>query len=359
MENKIKIFFVIKSIHAAAGTERATINISNELSKRGYQIGIVSLVDEGVPFFPLEDDVKIFYLKNASNSLVRDFSRRKQLKNLYQRENPDIVIFVGSGRSMLNIPSAKGIKKVTWEHFNASINWHLLHPLSKKLAAKFCDKIITLTEQDAKNYQKKYGAKNTVCIPNPITIDNSEKSPLTEKTVLAIGRFSEQKGFDMLIDSWQKIAKNVENWTLRIIGEGKMKSFLEDKINKYGLQSSVELLPPTNNVIEEYKRASIYVMSSRFEGLPLVLIEAMAMGLPIVSFDCETGPAEVIEHEKTGIIVPFKDTENLSIELLELMNDKEKRAFFSQNAIVRAENFTVEKIMPLWEKMISELLTSK
>ena len=354
----MKIFFTIKSLHAAAGTERVTIAVANELAKRNYEEGIIIFVKEGTPHFEVNTAVKLIYLHNKADkraSLTRDFSRRKQLKQIYKAEQPDVVIFVGSGRSMLNIPAAKGIPSITWEHFNAKINWHLFHPLSKWLAARFCDRIVTLTNQDAENYRKMYGAGNAVCIPNPITIDTSVQSPLRDKIVLSVGRLTEQKGFDMLLDAWSKVQNRKQGWKLRIVGNGKLKNVLLDKIDLLDLQDSVEITPPTHDIVSLYRSASIYVMSSRYEGLPMVLIEAMAMGLPIVSFDCETGPAEIVTDHVTGILVPPLDVNRLAIELDNLMQDKEKRELFSINSVEKAGLYSMDKIMEKCETLLMQL----
>jgi len=357
----MKIFFVIKSLHTAGGTERATQVIANELAARNYEVGIISLVNEGKPFFNFSSVIQIHYLYNKKDkrpSLIRDISRRIKLKNLYKTEKPDIIIFVGSGRSFLNIPAARGITNITWEHFNTTVNWHLLHPLSRKLAALYCDKIVTLTNQDAENYKNKFGAKNTLCIPNPVTIDSSHKSTLTEKRVLAIGRLVKQKGFDMLLDAWTKVENRNSGWKLRIIGSGPMLALLLDKIKLYNLEDSIELIPSTDNVIAHYQASSIYVMSSRHEGLPLVLIEAMAMGLPIISFDCETGPRDIIIDNLTGRLIQPFDIVKLAKEMDELMIDELRRKMFSENAIKRAENYDIKEIGDKWEVLFKELKSS-
>ncbi len=358
----MKIFFVIKSLHTAGGTERATVVIANELAARQHEIAIVCLANEGKSFFETHQAIKFHYLHPEPDtrfSLIRDISRRRKLKRLYNTERPDIIIIVGSGRSILNLPAAKGYTNITWEHFNANVNWHLMHPISRKLAVMFSDKVVTLTNQDVENYKRKFGAKNAVCIPNPITIDSSTKSPLTEKRVLAVGRLVNQKGFDLLIDAWSKVKNRENGWKLRIIGSGGMLPLLSTKIEDLNLTDSIELIPTTNNIITHYEASSLYVMSSRYEGLPLVLIEAMAMGLPIVSFDCETGPRDIIENNVTGKLVPHLDIDRLASELDNLMSDNEKRKLFSENSIKRAESFKIKVIADKWDNLFSELKPPK
>lgn len=355
----MKIYFVIKSLHTAAGTERATITIANGLAEHDNEVGIISLANEGAPFFEVLPTVQLLYLydkKDKRPSLVRDFSRRIKLRELYKQQRPDLIIIVGSGRSMLNLPAARGIKNITWEHFNVNINWHLLHPLSKKLAAMYSDCVVTLTKQDAINFKNKFGAKNVVCIPNPITINNSEKSTLTEKRVLAIGRLVHQKGYDYLIEAWSKVENRNNGWKLRIIGSGKLLPQVLESIKQFNLEDSIELIPSADNVIEHYQQSSIYVMSSRYEGLPLVLIEAMAMGLPIISFDCETGPRDIVEHDITGRLVPPFDTDKLATELNDLMNDAERRKFYSENALRNVVKFATEKIVKEWEMLFEQII---
>ena len=354
----MKVFFVIKSLNMAAGTERATITIANELSLREYEVGLVCFEKPGEPFFKVQPKIKLHYLypsKDKRFSITRDISRRRELKSLYKNEKPDIIIIVGSGRSMLNIPAARGIKNITWEHFNVNINWHLFHPLSKKLAAMYSDYVVTLTQQDAVNFQHKFSAKNVICIPNLISIDNSITSPLTEKRVLSIGRYVHQKGFDYLIDAWRLVESRKAGWKLRIIGTGELMPEIKNKISKFQLEDSIELIDSTENVVEHYMQSSIYVMSSRYEGLPLVLIEAMSMGLPIVSFDCETGPRDIIIQDVTGQLVPTFDVQKLALELDNLINDEKKRKSYSENALKHVKKFETKVIIDKWEKLFKEI----
>jgi glycosyltransferase involved in cell wall biosynthesis len=357
----MKIYFIIKALNNSGGTERVTAIIANELSRRNYEIGIVSIVGAGEsPFFEIDPKVQCHYTGPKKDNRIfpfKDFGRYSFLRKLFKTENPDIIVIVDAGRSFLKIPASKGFKTITWEHFNVNVNWHLLHPVSRWIAARYSDMIVTLTKQDAENYKKKFGAKNTLCIPNPVTINTNEKSTLKEKVVLAVGRYSYQKGFDLLLDAWNEVHNN--GWKLRIVGSGGMESILKEKINLYEQQVSVELIPITKNIVDHYKNASIYVMSSRHEGLPLVLIEAMAMGLPIVSFDCETGPRDIIENNVTGVLVPSLDVNQLAIELESLIMDENKRNLFSNNALKLVKKFELPAIVDAWEKLFHELKSKK
>ncbi len=357
----MKIFFVIKSLFTAGGTERMTTLVANELAKRGHQVGIIALMKEGEAFFEINPAVKIYYLypkKDKRASLIRDFSRRKLLRKLYLSEQPDIIVFSGSGRSMLNIPSARGFKTITWEHTNANTNWHLMHSFSRKLAVTFCDRVVTLTERDAENYRRKFGAKNAVCIYNPTTFQRKKAADLSQKNVLAVGRLSKEKGFDLLLDIWNKTYPKNKEWKLRILGDGPLKAELEQKIAKLKLGDSVKLVPFTKNIEKEYEKASIFTLTSRREGFGLVIVESMTLGVPVISFDCETGPREIIDHNKTGILVPTLNVEIFADELDKLMKDEKKRNSLAQNGLKKAENFSVDKIINQWEKLLEEIKDS-
>lgn len=355
----MKIVYSIKGLNFAGGTERVTALEANAMAERGHEVHIVSFVGKGEqPFFYVSPKVKCHYLappKDRHLFPFRDIRRIFLLKKLYKQINPDFVIIVDAGRSFVNIPAARGYKTITWEHFNINSSYRVTHVLSRRIAARYSDCIVTLTSGDAKNYIDILKAKRALSIYNPITIDNSVKSDLKNKRVLAIGRIVTQKGFDLLAEAWAVAQKQAPDWSLRIIGEGNKRDLLESKLKEFGVTDSVEILPPTKNVVKEYTSASLYAMSSRFEGLPLVLIEAMSVGLPIVSFDCETGPRDIVSDGVTGVLVPIFDVERLGNELAKLMNNPELLKKYSENAIRESYKFDVDNIIEQWEKLLASL----
>ncbi len=231
-----------------------------------------------------------------------------------------------------------------------------MHTLSRRLAVKHCNKIITLTQEDADNYRTLFGATNVRCIANPVTLDRLSNSPTKEKILLAVGRLASQKGFDLLLDAWHKTTSKNHGWKLRIIGNGSHKKRLLKQISQLQLADSVELLPATKDIAQHYAQASAFVMSSRFEGLPLVLIEAMNAGLPIVSFDCQTGPRDIIEHNKSGLLVEPLNTELLAQAIDELLLDDIKRQQFSDYSLNAVQKFSVNTIIDQWEQVLHEIV---
>ncbi|MFI3297003.1 MAG: glycosyltransferase family 4 protein [bacterium] len=347
------IYFLINSLHTAGGTERVATIIANELSIRGYDIGLIALHGGGAPFFQINDNVKLHYVnpKGYKNIYTSYLQNVLSLHRLYKNNSVDIVVDVCSAMSLMSIPATIGLntKVITWEHFNSNVDWNpITSPSARKLAKLFSTKIVTLTNQDKENYKLRYKAKNVTVISNPITINHTVQSNLSEKRILSIGRFTKQKGFDLLIHSWALLKNKHDGWKLRIIGHGELKNQLIDLIKELGVDDSVEILPPTTDVVSEYQNASIYVMSSRFEGLPLVLIEAMSMGLPIISFDCETGPRDVVDHQVTGVLVEPENIEHLAKAMYVLIRDKNRQLEYSRNAIVKSAEFDIDAIVKSW-----------
>ncbi len=356
----MKIVFSIKALNHSGGTERVTAILSRELVERGHEVHVISFVGgDKETFFEMDKRVKLHYLAPTKDRYpfpIRDIRRIVLMKKNYKEINPDVILIVDAGRSFVNIPASRGYKTITWEHFNVGVNWHLGHRLSRKLAANKSDLIVTLTEPDAQAYKEIFNAKNAICVYNPVTIDASSPSLLKEKTCLAIGRYSPQKRFIDLINAWNLTKSREQGWKLRIIGAGEEKQMLENRIKELNLSESIEMLPPQKNVVEQYKNASVYAMSSHHEGLPLVLIESMAMGLPIVSYDCPTGPADIVSHEKTGLLVPYLNVEALAEGLDKVMLDETLREKFHKEALKEVKKFSVKTIVDKWETIFNNLL---
>ncbi|MBS0926211.1 glycosyltransferase family 4 protein, partial [Providencia sp. JGM181] len=266
--------------------------------------------------------------------------------------------------AIYTIPAKLGMnetKHYSWEHFNYNVT---LGKSSRKkirnIAAYYADMIITLTEKDKSYWMENTTVKNICVIPNPITINLNNPHDRNlfqrEKIILAVGRLTHQKGFDMLISSWEIISKQYPNWKLRIVGSGEDEVKLKNMIMELSLNSSVQIVPNTSNILSEYYAASYFVLSSRFEGFGLVVLEAQACGLPVISFDCDAGPREIIQHDKSGWICKPNDIEELSlhmknaIQLIE--SDFDSYKHMQENSIINSNRFSIENILPLWIELL-------
>lgn len=213
------------------------------------------------------------------------------------------------------------------------------------------DEFIVLTEEDKKQWKN----KKVKVIPNFISSFPKEISSCENKKIISVGRLEYQKGYDILIDVWKKIEEKYPDWILEVYGNGPEKEKLQRKINSLGLEKSFLLKGVTKNIKEKYLASSIYVMSSRYEGMPMVLLEAMAHGLPVVSFECPCGPKDLIIDNEAGFLVEFGDKEKMQEKIEELIINKEKRQIFGRNARKNVERFSKEKIMEKWKKLFEKM----
>ncbi len=355
----MNIVFSIKALNNSGGTERVTAILTHELAERGNNVHIVSFVGGGEkPFFEIDSRVKCHYLAGVKDRHlfpVRDIRRIIKMRRLYKEINPDVVIIVDAGRSFVNIPAAKGYKTITWEHFNVEHNWHWGHSLSRRIAAKHSDVIVALTHHDASVYAGRLGAKRSICIYNPVTIDNSAPSELSQKICMTAGRLTKDKNFIDLVRAWGMTKARQKGWKLRIIGRGELEGMLKEEVERLGISASVEFLPPQKDMPSQYRDASLCAMSSLHEGLPLVLIEAMSMGLPIVCYDSPHGPREVVSDGETGILVKYLDVSALAESLDKVMLNDELRHQMSARALKEVDKFSVKRIVDIWVKLLDEL----
>lgn len=217
--------------------------------------------------------------------------------------------------------------------------------------------MVSLTEKDADKFRRRL--KNVEVIPNMLTFTPKGKADLTSKRILSIGRLSNQKGYDLLLEAVKYIWKDYPDWHLDIFGEGEMHAFLAEKIKRYNMEQYVFLKGYTQDVISEYLSSSIYVMSSRFEGFPMSLLEATSCGLPVVSFDCPEGPADIIGEDR-GILVPPEDISGLKTALIKLMDSLDRRNEYGENGrSFVLQNYNSEAVYKKWDMLFQSFVNSQ
>ena len=229
--------------------------------------------------------------------------------------------------------------------------------MARLAASRLADRVVVLTERDADAWRQRFGIGERVCaIWNPIPHFDEKPSPLDErrKTVLAVGRLTKQKGFDLLLGAWKRLGKVRDGWTLRIVGGGKGEAMLKQIASEQGIVDSVVFVGQTRAVVQEYRAASIYVMSSRWEGLPMTLLEAQYFGLPSVATDCPTGPREVLA-KGSGRLVKSEDPQALADELAELMANPQEQATMARAAQENARRYRPEGIWQKWEALFAKI----
>jgi glycosyltransferase involved in cell wall biosynthesis len=218
------------------------------------------------------------------------------------------------------------------------------------------DALVVLTEQDARGYAERLPAPPTIAvIPNAARNLGCTQAGLKGTTVLAAGRLTHQKGFDLLIRAFARVAAEQPDWRLRICGGGHERAPLQELIDQLGLHGVVTLTGPVKDLGAEMGRASLFVLSSRFEGFPLTLVEAMSVGLGVVSFDCPTGPGDVIDDHRNGVLVPVGDVEGLATAMLELITDDALRRRLGEAAALTAHDYTLDAVGARWQVLFDAI----
>lgn len=228
------------------------------------------------------------------------------------------------------------------------IKWILMEILAKNY-----DKFVVLTNGNKNEWKS---LQNMEVIANPLSFYPKESSSTQNRKVIAVGKQSYQKGYDLLLEAWQEVVKKLHGWQLNIYGKFDESQQLEQKANELNIAKNVNFYPPEKNIQSKYLESSIYVMSSRFEGFGMVLIEAMACGVPCVSFDCPHGPADIINDGEDGFVVENGNIKALANKIILLIEDMELRKKMGANAKKNIKRYLPGNIVPQWDKLFRTLL---
>ena len=377
----MKILYSIAGTYNSGGMERVLANKANWLVEHGHEVVVVTTDQRGASaYFPMNNriecyDLAINYEENNGKSFLnklihypfKQWKHKRCLTALLKELKPDVVISMFCNDASF-IPSIKdGSKKVLEIHFSRFKRlqygrkglWRLAdwwrYKTDARVVSRF-DKFVVLTHED-KEY---WGNLRNMCvIPNARTFELNQPATLEAKKVVAVGRLNHQKGFDRLINAWSIVDNVVSGWKLQIVGDGELREQLQYNIRELGLSNQINIGRAEKDMMSVYKDASILAMSSRYEGLPMVLLEAQAAGLPIVSFDCKCGPKDVIENGVDGFLVEDGDIEQLAQKLLVLMQDANLRKQMGSAAYAHSERYSEERIMKQWTDLFDEVMGGK
>ena len=377
----MKIVYLIAGMYRPAGMERVLAEKAGHLVRRGHDVLIVTTEQKGRPLaFELDRgirtvDLGIGYEDNNGGSFVSKLMRhpfrllrhRRRLSALLKSERADVTVSMFCNDASF-VPSIKdGSRKILEIHFSRFKRlqygrkglWAIADRLRSRLDAitvsRF-DKFVALTEEDRKYWGK---MPNICVIPNPRTfppfnpgnsgaLRETDGAPLT---VLAVGRYDEQKGFDRLIRIWKRLkdSSQAQGWTLRIAGDGPLREALERQAEELGVREGIVFGKAEGDIRTLYATADILALTSRYEGLPMVLLEAQACALPVVAMACKCGPRDVLRDGVDGVLTPDGDEEAFAAALGALMADAPRRRRMGAAALENSDRYAPEAIMDRWE----------
>lgn len=382
----MKIVYVYDCIARIGGVERILAEKMSYLADLlGYEVFLITTIQGKHPFsFPISSKVRHIDLEVPFHHQYRykyplrlwkkwmlDRSFERKLNKVIKQINPDIIIgityFKGDVICRINHNSRKIIESHNTRSStgindgyerNKIIQWFYLNSrkTSQKIIENKCDVLVALTNGDAQEWKT---AKNVRVIPN-ITTQQHQYNTEARKIgthAISVGRLSYQKGFDRLINAWEIVKKKYPDWRVDVYGdEGELKQQLEEQVLELNLSGEITIHPPTNKIMEKYQEYDFYVMSSRYEGWGLVLVEAMSCGIPCIAFDCPYGPSDIIEHGKNGLLVKNGDIQGLADAICWMIEHEEERKQMGLTAKETSKKYTPEVIMRQWDNLFKEII---
>jgi glycosyltransferase involved in cell wall biosynthesis len=369
----MKILLFIHSLHYG-GAERVAMNLSSEWVAQGLDVSVVTLTSTASDFYKLHDSVERITLDLAgatggfAGAIFANACRMLALRRVLKQVRPDVVMGIETRPSILAILAGLGLpcKVIATEHIHPPMLfegkfWETLRRWTYPLA----DKVVGLTQKSRVWLQENCNCKSVSVVPNSISLPIPVVEPVVapqkvvgaeRRVLLAAGRMAPQKGFDILIDSFARIASDFPAWDLVIVGDGDDRRALEARVAAAKLGDRVLLPGQVGNMPDWYERADLYVLSSRFEGFSMTIVEAMASGCAVVSFDCDAGPGDIITHGYDGLLVgAVGDPQELADALSTLMKDDEKRALMAERARAVVDRFSVARVFSLWRDVFTQI----
>lgn len=352
----MNLLFLCGDVSKAGGTERMAAWLANKLCK-AHQVNTLSLrLEKNQVFFTLDPQVSHEVLPRFSGKL--GILQQVRWIHRYIKENSiDCVINVDTGIGFYGILAAKGTgaKTVTWEHGNFYNNWgSRMFPHFRRYAARRSHAMVVLTQRDKQNYETNISRCVPVhVIPNPAQMGLNTFDPAS-RTILSVGHLLENKGYHRAVEMAAKLLPKHPDWQWVICGEGPERPRLEAMIKEAGLENQMKLPGLITDMAAVYEKAAMLVMTSDMEGLPMVLLEGKSHGLPLVSFDIMTGPADIIDDGINGYLVEPFNTDAMEQKLNDLMENNALRQRMSDHAAVGMEKFAEETILNAWETLLKE-----
>ncbi len=355
------VMFVLHSL-GAGGSERVVTTIANVWAGEGRNVSIVTFDGRDTPpFYPLAENVRLFNLglpavsKPLWRALKRTNERITALRKTFADHKPDVVISFLTKTNIMTLEAAKSLNTpvIISERNNPNAQqfnrmWRTARARTYPRAFAF----VTMTRGAAEYYPERQRPRTTI-IPNPINLPEDWRNQRGGKILTAVGRLTEQKRFDVLIDAFAEIADDFPDWTLTIWGEGEDRAKLEAQRDALGLSERIKMPGLTPKPGAWIETADVFALSSDYEGWANVILEAMAAGLPIVSTDCPYSPGDLLDHGRSGMLVPTGDAHAFAGALSEVLADQTLRGRLGDNAREASRQYRTEKIVAQWDALVN------
>jgi glycosyltransferase involved in cell wall biosynthesis len=354
------------------GAERVVANLANHWVALGWDITLVTVASRARDFYALDPAVRRIALdlpgnrRNVLAGFWRTARRVHALRRVLRAVRPDVALSAMHTANVVLALAARGLPRLRTigsEHnFPPKSPMGVIWETLRRHAYGRLDAVVALTQECAAWLAAHSLARKILVIPNPVSwplahhvphVDPAALCGAGRRIVLGVGRLSAEKNFAALIAVFARLAPAHPDWDLVIVGDGPLRAELAAQARALGLQDRVLLPGSAGNVGDWYAHADLYAMSSHFEGFPNTLVEAMAYGLPAVSFDCDTGPRDIIRHQVDGLLVAAGDAEALHGGLDRLMRDAALRSAFAARAVEARQRFSMTRISRMWEDLFS------
>lgn len=361
-----RLLYITNGINGAAGLERVlSVKASYLADHLNYDIHIAVLNDgTGNPFYSFSNKIRFHSVRVNENPLKYVISYWKGMRRLVGDVQPDIISVCDDGLKGFFLPLilCKPCPMIYERHVSKIIAlgpsprlssriWFSLQNGLMHFLGKMFDRFILLTEDNRKEWK----LPNLLVVPNPLPFYPDHGAKLDSKIVIAVGKQGFQKGYDRLLESWKIVAREFPDWQLHIYGKVDSTQRLPELAADFGVSETVFFFEPVPNIEEKFLEASVFAFSSRFEGFGMVLIEAMACGVPCVSYDCPCGPSEIISNGVDGFLVPNGDVEEFATKLRNVMNDRVLRMEFGKKAREHSQKYFSARIVDVWDQLFKSL----
>lgn len=365
----MRLTLVIFSL-SCGGAERVFSTMANYWAVKGKEVTLITLASESTDFYTIHPQVKRVALGLTASSahlweaLRNNVRRLKRLRQAIRTSEPDIVISFMDRTNVLTLLAGLDLDRPVIVSIRTDPRQHRIGrvwTVLRRLLYPRANAVVVQTDE-VRCWVQRFVRKEVVyTIPNPVTLtvyepDRTAHSLHRERTIMAMGRLGPEKGFDLLLQAFAQCAAKHPDWSLMILGEGPERGRLELLAGECGVANRVSVPGLIREPVKLLRHADLFVMSSRFEGFPNALLEAMACGLPVVSFDCPSGPRDIIRDGVDGVLVEPEDVEALAAAMQRLISDEIERKRIGTHAVEVGERFSLKKVMELWERVLDRVI---